>query len=200
MSHRNLYTVTQLTGSIYLLPQQIDGNIDQHILTNLKSDVENHVIDNGIVIRANKLINYSNGVIGASNFMATTVFDVTYECILCAPVVGMEFICQVKNILPGFVLAENGPVTVIIMMAYIDEQQFSIKDNNSIVFQTTGAALAKEDYIKVSIINISSNLGEDKIATICKLINMASEREIKSFADTKTMITSEMPDDDLEYI
>src|SRR5581483_1684779 len=97
MANMNLYYRTQLETKVSLLPEQIDGNIDNHILQNLRTKIEGKTIDNGIVLKINRLIDYNYGVIDKANFMGTTVFHVKYECFICSPTKNLEMVCIVDN-------------------------------------------------------------------------------------------------------
>ena len=114
MAQLNLYYQTQLETSVSLLPEQIDGNIDDHLIKNLKAKVEGKSTENGIEIRVNRLIDYNYGMIDKSNFMGTTVYKVKYECFLCSPIKDLEMICVLDNIVKGFLIGRNGPVIVAI--------------------------------------------------------------------------------------
>ena len=199
MAQISLYFRTQLETKVSLLPEQIDGNIDEHILTNLKSKIQGKTIDNGIVIKISKLIDYDYGMIDKANFMGTTVFNVKYECFICSPTKNLEIICILENIVKGYLIAKNGPIIIVIDINNIDTQIFGI-NNNNVIFSKTKIPIAKGEYLKVSIINIDNNLGEKTIIAICKLLNMANDNEIKSFEEDQILATNGSFDDDKEFI
>lgn len=200
MANMNLYYRTQLETKVSLLPEQIDGNIDDHILQNLRAKIEGKTIDNGIVLKITRLINYQNGLIDKANLMGTTVFKVTYECFICSPTKNLEIICKVDNDeVKGFLIASNGPVIVAIQYNNIDTQKFEIS-NNSIVSLKTKEPIQVDNYIKVSIINVNINLSESKITTIGKLIDLAKKDEIKSYQADNLLATGGQLDDDKIFI
>ena len=173
MAHLSLYYRTQLETKVSLLPEQIDGSMDNHILENVKGKIEGKSIDNGIVLKINRLINYDYGMIDKANFMGTTVFAVKYECFICSPIKDLEIICILENIVKGYLIGKNGPVIVAIQLNNIDTQKFEISGNNIISIKSK-KTIEKGEYLKVSIISINNNLGEKNIVTMCKLMGLAT--------------------------
>ena len=195
MAQISLYYRTQLETKVSLLPEQIDGNMDDHLLKNLKAKIEGKTNENGIVLKINKLIDYSSGMIDKANFMGITVFPVKYECFICSPTKDLEMICVLENIVKGFLIAKNGPVVVVIQYNNIDTKKFEISDKN-ILFSKTKTPVKKGDHLKAAIISINNNLGEKNIVTMCKLLNLATKEEIKLFEEDQMMATNGNIDDD----
>ncbi|MEM0354095.1 MAG: hypothetical protein QXW79_00800 [Thermoplasmata archaeon] len=199
MAQINLYYQTQLETKVSLLPEQINQNMDDHLLENLKAKVEKKTIDVGIVMRVNRIVDYEYGMIDKSNFMGTVVYNVKYECLICSPMKNMEIICVLDNIIKGYLIGRNGPVIVAVEFDNIDTQKFEIS-GNTVIHTKTKRQIRKGDYLKVSIINANNNMGEPNIVTICKLINFAEDDEIKKFEEDQRMISSVPPDDMNEFI
>jgi DNA-directed RNA polymerase subunit E'/Rpb7 len=189
MAQMSLYYPTQLETSVSLLPEQLDGNIDNHILSNLKAKVEGKATENGIELRVNRLIDYNYGMIDKANFMGTTVYKVKYECFLCSPIKDLEIVCIVDNIVKGFLIGRNGPVVVAIQFNNIDTQKFDLS-GNQVIHKKTKKPIKKGDYLKTSVININNNLGEKNIVTMCKLIDFANKDDIKKFEEDQMFIVS----------
>ena len=199
MAQISLYYRTQLDTKVSLFPEQIDGNMDDHILENLKAKIEGKSIDNGIVLKINRLINYDYGMIDKVNFMSTCVFFVKYECFICSPTKDLEIVCILENIVKGFLIARNGPVIVAIQFNNIDTRRFEISGNN-IIYTKTKKPIEKNDYLKVSVISINNNLGEKDIVTMCKLINLANKEEIQSYEQDQLLVTGGNEEDNKEFI
>lgn len=199
MAQLNLYYRTQLETKVSLLPEQITGGMDNHLLQNLKAKIEGKSNENGIVLKVNRLIDYNYGMIDKANFMGTTVYMVKYECFICSPVKNLEMVCVLENIVKGFLIAKNGPVIVAIQFNNIDTQKFEIS-GNTIVQSKTKNPIKKGDYLKVSVISINNNAGEKNIVTMCKLLNLANKDEIKLFEEDQMMIANGSPDDNKEFI
>lgn len=186
MAQLSLYYQTQLETKVSLLAKQVNADMDRHLLDNLRDKIEKKVIDNGIVMRINRLIDYDYGVIDKSNFMGTTVYNVKYECFICSPTKNLEIVCVVDNIIRGYLIGRNGPVIIAISTNNIDTQKFSINGDTIINIKTKNA-IQKGDYLKVSIINVNINLGELHIVVLCKLLNMATKDEIANFKEDQTI-------------
>lgn len=199
MAQINLYYRTQLETKVSLLPEQINGNMDEHMLENLKAKIEGKTTDNGIVLKIMKLISYDYGMISKSNFSTTVVFPVKYECFICSPVKNLEIVCILENIVKGYLIGKNGPVTVAIQFNNIDPHKFEINGNN-IVYSKTKKPIMKGDYLKVSIISINNNLGEKDIVTMCKLLAIANENEIEEFEKDQQLVTGSNMDEDKKFI
>jgi len=182
-----------------LLPHQINGNIDESILENLTKKVKGKTMAHGIVIKIHRMIDYNYGIIDKTNFMGTTVYSVKYECLLCSPIKNLEIVCAIHNIVTGFIIGQNGPVTVAIQLNNIDKNKFDVT-GDTVKHIATKKIITKQDYIRVSIININSNLGEHNIMTICKLIDIANERDIERFKEDNLMISDENFNDNSVFI
>jgi DNA-directed RNA polymerase subunit E'/Rpb7 len=199
MAQISLYYRTQLEEKVSLLPEQIDGNMDDHILENLKAKIQGKTIDNGIVLKINRLIDYNYGMIDKANFMGTTVFSVKYECFICSPTKDLEIICMLDNIIKGYLIAKNGPVIAVIQFNNIDIQKFEIS-GSTIISSKTKIPIEKGNYLKVSIISININLGEKTIVTMCKLLSLASKDEIQLYEKDQLLVTDGNSDDNKEFI
>lgn len=193
MANFNLYYRTQLESNVKILPDQLNGNLDENILENLKQKVENKTNEYGIVLRVLNLIDYDNGMIDKANFMAITSFIVKYECYICSPIQNMEIICVVSNFIHGYIVAENGPVTAIIEYNNIDRQKFEFV-GDKILDINTKHEIKQDTYLRVSIINIKKNMGKQKIITICKLLSLATDQEITTYNNDLKLTNSNNSD------
>jgi DNA-directed RNA polymerase subunit E'/Rpb7 len=193
MSQINLYYQTQLDTKVPLLPYQLTNNIDDAILENLISQVKGKTTENGIVIRVFRLIDYDYGIIDGNNFAATTNYNVKYECLLCSPVKDLEIVCVLDNIIKGYLLGTNGPVTIAVQYSNIDTNNF-YNDGSHIKYNKTGKILSKNDYIKVAVIKVNSDMGENSMLAICKLIDLANDEDIRRYKDDQRLISDINPD------
>lgn len=200
MAQVSLYYRTQLETKVSLLAEQVDANMDDHLLNNLRNKIEKKAIDSGIVLRITKIINYKHGIIDKINFMGTTVYSVLYECFICSPVKDLEIICVVRNIIKGYIIASNGPIMIAIQFNNIDNTIFEINNDDIQVKMDIKKKIQKDDYLKVSIININNNLGQENILVICKLINLATPDEIDMYKRDQKMVVDGTNDDDNEFI
>jgi DNA-directed RNA polymerase subunit E'/Rpb7 len=180
MAQIEVYYKTQLETSVSLLPDQIDYYIDNHLLQNLKQKMEGKTSEHGIVMKISKIIKYDNGLVDKINLMGTTVFHVTYECLICSPIKNLEIICRIDNIIKGYLVGINGPMIVTIQYNNINTHKFEIK-NSEIIEMTTGKKLKQGQYVKATIINTDMSLGERNIIIFAKLNDLANEKEIELY-------------------
>jgi len=197
MAQSELYFKTLQESKIALNPDQINGNIDSHLFNNLVTKIEGKTNENGIILKIIKIVEYNYGIINKLNFLATVDYNIKYEALLCAPVKDLEIICIIDNIVKGFLIGHNGPIIIAIQFNNMDIQKFEINGNN-INYKKTNLPINKGDYIKVSIINVSSNLGEREIVAVCKLLNLASAEEIEKFNSEQSLTQNNITSD--EYI
>ena len=199
MAQINLYYHTELETKVPLLPEQINGDMNDTLLTNLKNQIEGKTSEHGIVLKVNNLVSYDYGLISKSNFMATTLYNVKYKCLLCSPTKNLEFTCVLDNIVKGILVGRNGPVTVAIQFSNIDSQKFKI-DGDNIIDSQTNKSIKKGDHLKVSVINVKINLKETNITTICKLLSIASEKDIKKYKEDEALILGGSDNKQIEFI
>lgn len=198
MAQAGLYYRTQLETKVSLLPEQITAEIDNNLLENLKIKVEGKLIDVGIVLRINRIIDYDFGIIDRSNLQSTTIVPIKYECFICSPVKNLEIICVLENIIKGYLICRNGPIISAIYTNNINTSKFELRGSN--IYYGKKQMLEKGDYLKVSIINIRNDQGEKNIMTLCKLIDMATDEEIESFKEDQLLITKGSKNDNKEFI
>uniref|UniRef100_A0A6C0CBL2 S1 motif domain-containing protein n=1 Tax=viral metagenome TaxID=1070528 RepID=A0A6C0CBL2_9ZZZZ len=189
MSQINLYYQTHLNTTVTLLPFQQDSEMDDHLLGNLVQKVKSKVIENGIVIKVHRLIDYDYGIVDKSGLTGDVKYDVKYECLLCLPVAHLEIICVISNMIKGIVVAQNGPVIIVIQEINIDTNKFTVSPSGSITHDETKKKITKGDYIKVSVINTDSNKNDTNITAICKLVDIANRDEIKRYNEDQRLIS-----------
>ena len=187
MSTFNLYYKTQLTSKVSLLPNQMTANLDDFILENLSTKMLSKTSEHGIVLKINHIIDYGIGIIDKSNFTGSAEFNVKYECLLCHPENNLEIICTVDNLFMGFIIGSNGPITVNILTNMVDVNKFEVV-GDSVKYLPTGKQLVTGDLIRVTIINIQSNMGEPTIHVIAKLNDIATDAEIKRYKSDLDMV------------
>jgi len=197
MAKTSLYFRTYLESKIVIHPAQMGAQIEEHLLENLKNKVERRTIDTGIIIHVDRIVEYRSGIIDRTNFSANAIYWVKYECLLCAPTKNLEMICLVENIIKGYLIARNGPVVVAIEFSSIDPQTFEIV-NGQVRHLKLGSLVQRGDHLRVVIINVNMNLGETNVVALCKLLDYASQDEVKEFQEEQRMLQE--PDQDEEFI
>ena len=188
MSQSTLYFNTQLEQKVTLLPEQMDENIDDYLFNNLKEIVEKKTISGGIVVRVYKLISYNKGRIDKDSFMGSTVYLVKYECLFCAPNIGLDIIGIVTNILKRTLVIMNGSVQICVLF---DNANLDVVENKLIELKS-GKTIKIDDYLKISIINNNINSGAPQILCIGKLLGFANETEIKKYHAEQQLISTQV--------
>lgn len=199
MAQSGLYYHTQLNSKVSIAPNELDADLDDHILKNLRSKVENKCNEHGIIIRVTRVLSYEYGMIDKTNFTGATTYRVNYECLICSPRKDVEIIGIVDNIIEGYLVARNGPVVIVVSVNNVESQKFQIKDN-LLIYNKTKKPVEKGDHIKVSVINTSNNLGEKRTTTICKLLDIASKDDTKNFEDEQNLINGDDAAENEEFI
>ena len=188
MANTSIYFRTELDTKVSLLANQLNGDMEEHLLKNLKNKVEGKIIDAGIVIRINRLIKYDYGIIGQVNFMGTTVYNVKYECYICSPTIESEIICVVENFVPGYIVCTNGPITIVVAYNSIDTQKFKI-ENNQVINLINEKPIVIGEYIRVTVVNIKKNAGTRTMIIYGKLMDYADDDEIMTFKNDESIVS-----------
>lgn len=195
MYNSSNYFRTILDTKVSIFANQIDDKIDEHILDNLEKKVTNRVISNGIVIRVLKLIEYKNGLVTTFNFTTSVNYEVKYECILCVPVKHNEIIAKVQRMVPELLYLQNGPIQITVRTNSIDKTNFTINEN-SIMYNNTGKIIEPDQFLKLSIVDVSMRLNETDIYCIAKLLDVASAEEIERYNREMALISGNEENND----
>jgi DNA-directed RNA polymerase subunit E'/Rpb7 len=181
MTQIGLYYTTELETTVPLYSNQQTRELDQHLLSNLKTKVEGKYEDSGIIIRVDKVLNFYGGAITTTR-LATTNYTVKYQCLICCPTKELEIVCIIDDIIKGFAVGHNGPLSVVVQLIGIDNKKFRISDD-SLYHIPTQKKLKSEDYLKVVITSDS----KDKYI-VCNLLDIANDDDIKKFNDEQKLI------------
>jgi len=178
------YIDTVLYTTVLLPPNMLDNKIYLNLKNNLENKILNKCYKNyGFVNDIYEILKYNDGVIEAENLAGSVLFDVSFSCRLCMPLIRKKIICQVERVNKILITAKNGPVLVIITNERINDKIFFIDNNNSIRYRKDGAShiLKPTEFVKLEIQSRTFDDGGDKIKTIGYLDDMASEDEIKEY-------------------
>jgi DNA-directed RNA polymerase subunit E'/Rpb7 len=208
MAQAKLCYYTELTAKVSLLPYQLDGRLDEHLLHNTKNKLEDKTIDSGLVIRVNRILDYNYGLIDKTNFMGTTTMVVKCQALICSPQRDQEIICQIVNVaIKGYILVRNGSLLVAIRYTQMDAKKFDYDDTDrsiKILYKKNGSdsqiELKNDMHVKVSLLNIKKNLNASTITADGKLLDVATDAEIKSYDEERAMIMGLDSQEELEFI
>lgn len=175
---------------IMLEPYQINSDLKNQLKINLKKKVEKKCNKNGFVDEVYKILSYGDGIMQPENLSGNVLYNIKYHCKLCLPIENSIIIGQVKVINIELVVVINGPILTFIPRDNIDNNIWDVLDN----FKNKNKEnqrLKVGDYVLVQLINKRINSGDTQIKTIGKLLDFASEEQIKDhFETSKEEITS----------
>jgi DNA-directed RNA polymerase subunit E'/Rpb7 len=174
--YKNVEQYTQ----ILLEPYQMNSDIRIHLKANLKKKVEKKCNKNGYVDEVYKIIEYGDGIMKPENLSGNVLYNIKYHCKLCLPIENSIIISQVKVINQDLVITINGPIMNFIPRDNIDTSVWDILEN----FKHKNKANEKlkiGDYVLVQILNKRINSRDTQIKTICKLLDFASENQVKDY-------------------
>lgn len=167
MLSSNIYTKSLLNKRVLLFISQVGGNIKEVLQETLVDMIEGKCIIEGYVKPSSvNIISYSSGIVEKENI----VFEVTFECLVCFPVEGMEITCVVKDITKAGIRAvtEFDPSPIIVFVAR-DHHNMN-KD-----FSTVSVG----DFITVKVIGQRYELNDPHIFIIAELMASSEPRPKK---------------------
>lgn len=148
-----LFTNALITKKIHVNIQNIGSNIKQTLEKMIAAEIEGKCIVEGFVKQGStKIMTYSSGLING----AIVTFEVSYECMICSPVEGMNINCIAKNITKAGIRAETKdmPSPVVIFVArdhhYSTPYFSTVKENDEILVKVIGQRYELNDkYISI---------------------------------------------------
>jgi DNA-directed RNA polymerase subunit E'/Rpb7 len=199
MAQQSLYYLTQLQTRVVLLPNQLNANWKDNLLMNLRNEVEKKIVDNGVVIKINKIISHNHGIIDRSGFSGSAIYTVDYSCHICSPADGMELVCILTNSdVDGYLICSNGPLVIMISVNMVESEDFQRK--GKYIVTKDGQDLTLGQHLKVSIISYKMAKGQSHMTAYCKLISLPTSEEIAIYEKDQILVTGGTIDDAIEYI
>ena len=158
MDENKVFLNNILYKKVAIEPRYLNKNIEKYILNNLKYSIEGKCIKEGFVQPDSiKLIRRSVGKTYGCDFSGNIVYDIVYSAKICNPVENDIIKCVIKNINKLGVLAENGPLSIIVAKQY--HQDKSIFKNIEI-----------GDYINIKVLGKKFELNDFKISVIGQIV------------------------------
>ena len=167
MNMDELYLKSVLTTKIHVSINLIGKNLHEILKEKLTSQISNNCISEGYVSPQNiNLISISAGTIESDN----VVYVVVYECMICHPVEGMQFIANIKTItvagIHAYIIDENGniPITAFVSRDHnnINENFHSVKEDDLIIIKLIGIRYEIRDPT-ISVISTFMSIYEKRI-------------------------------------
>jgi DNA-directed RNA polymerase subunit E'/Rpb7 len=147
----------EITEKVKILPSELDGNLNEHILDNLKKKYQGKCIKDGYIIKINKIIDRSLGTVSLNDFETNTVFVVKFLANISNPkerdIIDECIITLVNSI---GIFAEKDYLTIIITSNNLEKNyEKNYKMGNK---------------IKISVNKIKFELNDKKIRVLGKII------------------------------
>ena len=170
--------ITQYT-KVQIKPHMMNSDIKNNMKLVLRKKVEKICNKQGFIDEVFKIESYIEEDIAPENLSGSVNYNIAYHCRICIPIENTQIIAQVKAINQELVLASNGPIMIFIPKDNIDSKVWDATEN--FLHLKTRTKLKDNNYIKVEIINKRINQGDFQIKAIAKLIDFATEKEVKDF-------------------
>ena len=197
MKINNPYSLrTNLPGTISLKAKQTNAQYLEHLLENLKKYLEGTVVNNIYIVKVNEITNIDSNEVSRKNIIGSVDFKIKYSAYACIPKKGDHILMKIENLSAGVIKTKNGPIigNLVPTVKFIDQSKFSI-DNTSAIQYKDGNILKIDDIILIEIITLTFKDQGQNIYLICKLLDMASEDEIKMFDKQNNFIFDEKEDE-----
>ena len=162
-----IYMKNVLTRKVHLEFKLLGNNVIENIQTILKKNYQGKCSKEGFIKSESiRVINYSSGIINGNN----VIFDVVFECMICRPIEGMLFKCNVINItkagIRAEIKAEESPVVVFIA------RDHHYKNKNF-------SQIQQGDDITVKVIGVRFELNDEYISIIAELVKKNKNMKLK---------------------
>ena len=187
MTEKNIFKNLLLEKNIIIFPNKLNRNIENSILTKLSKKYEGKCTTEGFIKNDSiKIFDRSIGKLSGSNFRGTVEYKILFSADICNPVNGELIKCTVLNINRLGILAENGPLSIIIPKDYHEDKSIfkKIEVNDIILVEVIGKRFEIND-TKISVIG---RLAEESV----KSGNLIKIKKVKR--NKKKIIVDEISD------
>ena len=178
----NPFVITENKIIVELLPSQMNSNLYSHLKRNIELRVLGKCNNIGLFIKVEKLLKYDENEINIENFTANAEYSVVYLATLCVPLPDTEVILRVEKTIceHGNYLFNSGNSALSCVMSVKNNTHFLSMKNSKIHISKYDKYLDVGDYVKVLIKNKRSDPRDKKIGIAGKIIDIATEEEIKN--------------------
>jgi DNA-directed RNA polymerase subunit E'/Rpb7 len=165
----------------------MNNNVYLHLKKNLELKIMNKCFNKyGYILKVIEIFKFEDPVIEAENVDASALFSLDFSCKICLPMKNMQIICQIQKFNKLLMVANNGPISVVITNNRIDGDVFFKDNNNNIRYKDKNGSqesklLGPKDFVKVTIQTVKFFDGDEKITTIGFLNDIANDKEVESY-------------------
>jgi DNA-directed RNA polymerase subunit E'/Rpb7 len=180
----NPYINTKLYSTVMLTPSELNNELYINIKKKLKTNLLNKCFGNyGYISNIYELFEYKNGYLHPENLASTVLFNVSFSCKICKPLINQTIIAKVDVINRVFIRLNNGPLTIVITTDRINDKKFFMDKNYNVLYSNkenkTSQLLKEHQFVKVTLLTIKMNDGDNRIICIGYLEDIASDVEIE---------------------
>jgi DNA-directed RNA polymerase subunit E'/Rpb7 len=173
------YKNVKQSTNISVEPYHLNSDIRNNMFNILKKKVEKKCNSYGYIDEVHKIMEYGDGQMAGENLSGNIIYNILYHCRLCLPVVNTTIIGQVKVISSEVIVCINGPIMIFVTKDNIDT---NIWDNNDgYVDKKSKEKLVVGSYIKITILNIQINQGDNIIKSMGLITDIPTTDEITKY-------------------
>jgi DNA-directed RNA polymerase subunit E'/Rpb7 len=150
----NTYVKNILYHKLYLLPNQVNKDIEQTILKKMKSNVGDKCIKEGFVDgNSIEIIKRSLGQVDAIHFNGRICYDICYSAKVCNPMEGTKLEGKILDINKMGALVKIGPLSIVLPKQY---------HNNPSIF----SKINKDSTVVINIVGTKFELYDTEIEAV----------------------------------
>ena len=144
------YIDTVLYSKVCIKPYQINNDLYLNLRNNLKKNKEKKCNEYGYITKIYKILDFTDGEVIPENFDASVIYNVSFSCRLCKPILNQKIICKIEFINKLFIKSINGPIISVTLVKSEDiSNKFSINNLNEIHYISTNKKLDPNDFVTI---------------------------------------------------
>lgn len=173
------YKNTKQNTSISVEPYHLNSDIRNNMFNILKKKVEKKCNIYGYVDEVFRILEYGHGVMIPENLSGNVIYNLDYHCRLCLPIVNSTIITQIKIIRPEVIVCTNGPIMCFVTKDNIDSTIWANHDGYT--NKETKEKLTNNMFVKLKILNIQINQGDNIIKTMGYILDIPTSDEVTKY-------------------
>ena len=175
------YKDTILYSKVCIKPHQLNNDLYLNLKNNLKKNKEKKNNEYGYITKIYKILDFNDGEVIPENFDASVIYNVSFSCRLCKPILNQKIICKIEFINKLFVKCINGPIISVTLVKSEDiSNKFSI-NNNEIEYKINNKKLKPNDFVTLIVKGIKFESKDQKIIITSQLDDIPNDDEIKNY-------------------
>ena len=147
----------EIIQKVKLLPSELDGNLNEHILDNLKKKYQGKCIKEGYIIKINNIIDRSLGTVSLNDFETNTIFVVKFIANISNP--------KENDIIEGCIITLVNSIGI-----FAEKEYLTIIITSNVLEKNYEKKYKAGTKIKISVTKIKFELNDKKIRVLGKII------------------------------